>query len=163
VNTELNINYRIVNVNKTDFDFLIKNNISGVLRTFIDNMYLFEDAQNFEKKMAIIFKCVKDIEDQLSQGNTSPTPLRNSKKIWNCKVTEKQHKFIKKVYLYKEFSLFLNEIKDFAYSNNQNSRAYIICNLFDRYSSKPSLYYAIEDLRLMKKATELEMVDENNE
>ncbi len=157
MNSETTINYRIVNVNKTDFEFITKNNISGVLRIFIDNIYLYEDAQNFEKKMSIIFKCVKDIEDQLALGNTSTCPLRNNKKIWDCRVTEKQHKFIKKVYLYKEFSLFINEIRDFAYSNNQNMRAYIICNLFDRYTSKPSLYYAIEDIRLMKKATELEV------
>lgn len=110
--------------------------------------------------MGIIFKCVNDLDGQLVMGNTSTSPLRNIKKTWNCRVTKKQHNFIKKVYLYKEFSLFLNEIKDFAYSNNQNQKAYIVCNLFDRYSSKPSLYYAIEDICLMKKATELEVENE---
>jgi len=154
--TDLTYKYTLKGINKSDIDFLIKNNISGALKTFIDNIYLYEDAQNFEKKMAVIFKCVKDVEDQLALGNTAPVKANHNLKKWEIKVTEKQHKFIKKVYLYKEFSLFLNEIKDFTYNNNQNIRAYIICNLFDRYTSKPSLYYAIEDIRLMRKATELE-------
>lgn len=160
---DLSYRYLLKGINKSDIDFLIKNNISGVLRTFIDNIYLYEDAQNFEKKMAVIFKCVKDIEDQLSMGNTAHVKANSGLKNWEIKVTEKQHKFMKKVYLYKEFSLFLNEIKDFTYNNNQNMRAFIICNLFDRYTSKPSLYYAIEDIRLMKKAAELEECQNNEQ
>ncbi|MEN6378739.1 MAG: hypothetical protein ABFD15_04055 [Methanofastidiosum sp.] len=161
--SDLNYKYTLKGINKSDINFLVKNNISGVLKAFIDNIYLYEDAQNFEKKMAVIFKCVKDLEDQLAMGNTASVKASSNIKNWEIKVTEKQHKFIKKVYLYKEFSLFLNEIKDFSYNNNQNMRAYIICNLFDRYTSKPSLYYAIEDLRLYKKATELEECSNNEQ
>lgn len=154
MNTELTYKYSISNINKSDLDFLFKNNVSGILRTFIDGVYSYESASTFEKKMSLIFKCVKDIEDQLSAGNTAPIPKNNSK-IWVVRVTEKQHKFIKKVYLTKEFSLFLNEIKAFVNSKNPNDRAYIICNLLDRYTSKPSIYYAISELRLINKGVEL--------